>query len=121
MKDALRLKEASHLKVSRVGLRAFQRVGEFVKPTTRFMQVFGTAATKAKLEISEEELQRLLAGQELHLDLDLGKGYVILTLVNNRILGVGFFMDGKVSSQIPRKELREAMVHELRITEGSRK
>jgi NOL1/NOP2/fmu family ribosome biogenesis protein len=110
LRDTRRLGAASPLKVSRVGLRAFQKVGGFIKPTTRFIQIFGTAATRARLEIGGEQLQRLLAGQEIPLDLDLTKGYVILSLPENRILGLGFFINGKVRSQIPKKELRLAMV-----------
>lgn len=114
MRGGLQLVAASHLKVSKVGLRAFQKVGAFIKPTTRFIQVFGHAATKARLEIGHAQLQRLLAGQGLHMDLDLGKGYVILALRQNPILGLGFFIDGKVRSQIPMKELRQCMLEELK-------
>lgn len=115
LRDVPQLVAASHLKVSKMGLRAFQKVGAFIKPTTRFIQVFGHAATKARLEIGEEQLQRLLAGQGLHMDLDLSKGYVILALRQNPILGLGFFIDGKVRSQIPRRELRQSMLEELEV------
>ncbi|MEE9420140.1 MAG: hypothetical protein V3W43_11705 [Desulfatiglandaceae bacterium] len=115
LRGGLQLVAASRLKVSKVGLRAFQKVGAFIKPTTRFIQVFGHAATKARLEIGEEQLQRLLAGQGLHMDLDLSKGYVILALRQNPILGLGFFIDGKVRSQIPRRELRQSMLEELEV------
>ncbi len=115
LRDHPRLRTASHLKVSKVGLRAFQRVGAFFKPTTRFIQTFGTAATKARVEIGEGQLQRLVAGQKLDMDLDLSKGYVILTLGRKRILGLGFFADGKVRSQIPRRELRQSMLAELEV------
>jgi NOL1/NOP2/fmu family ribosome biogenesis protein len=101
---------ASQLKVRKVGLKAFKKVGAFIKPSTRMIQVFGPAATKARLEIDIRQLKRLLAGEEIPLDLDLGKGYIILELGTNRILGLGLFIDGKVRSQIPRKELRQAML-----------
>ncbi len=110
MRDTRRLVAALPLKVSRVGLRAFQRVGGFIKPTTWFIQIFGAAATRARLEIGGKQLQRLLAGQEIPLDLDLTKGYVILSFPENRILGLGFFINGKVRSQISKKELRLVMV-----------
>ncbi len=106
MKDSGQIVAASKLKVSKAGLKAFQRVGAFVKPTTRMIQVFGHAATKARFEINEEQLARLLAANELNVDLGLDKGYVILTLRQNRILGLGFFINGKLRSQIPRKQLR---------------
>ena len=104
---------ASRLKVARAGLRAFQKVGAFVKPTTRMIQIFGHSATRGKLEVDESQLSRLLAGEELSLDLDMEKGYVILTFGANHILGMGFFIEGRVRSQIPRKELRQAMVMEV--------
>jgi len=113
LRDVPQLATASRLKVSKAGLRAFQEIGEFVKPTTRFIQIFGTAATRARLEIGKEQLQRLLEGQELPVDLGLGTGYVVLTLGGHQVLGLGFFIDGKVRSQIPRKELRQPMLRDL--------
>ncbi len=100
---------AAQLKVSKVGLKAFQEVGAFVKPTTRLIQVFGHSATKATLEIDEEQLQRFMDKEDLPMDLDLEKGYVILSLGKDMILGLGFYGHGKVKSQIPRKEIRKAM------------
>ena len=99
----------SQLKIAKIGLKAFQKVGAFVKPTTRMIQIFGTAATKARFEIDEGQLQSLLAGEELRVDLDLDKGYVILELRENRILGFGFFINGRVRSQIPRKQLTKVL------------
>jgi NOL1/NOP2/fmu family ribosome biogenesis protein len=100
----------SQLKVSKVGLKAFQKIGVFVKPTTRLIQVFGSAATKARIEIDDEQLGRLVSGEELSMDMALDTGYVILVQGNNRVLGLGFFINGKVRSQIPKKELRQAML-----------
>ena len=101
---------ASQLKVSKVGLRAFQKIGKFVKPTTRLIQVFGTAATKGRIEIDDEQLARLVDGEELSVDMDLDKGYVILFQENSRVLGLGFYINGRIRSQIPKKELRRAML-----------
>lgn len=74
------------------------------------MQVFGTAATKARVEIDDEQLTRLVAGEELSMDMDLDTGYVILVQGNKRVLGLGFLINGKIRSQIPKKELRQAML-----------
>lgn len=101
---------ASQLKVSKVGIKAFQRVGAFVKPTTRMIQIFGGAANRARLEIDTPQLIKLLAGEALYVDLAVEKGYMILSLGENRILGLGFFINGRVRSQIPRKELRQSML-----------
>jgi len=64
------------------------------------------------LGINEEQLLKLLAGDSIPVDLDLDDGYVILELGKRWILGLGLLINGKVRSQIPRKELRENMVKE---------
>jgi len=110
IKDTDRLAHASLLKVSKIGLRAFQRVGAYVKPTTRMIQMFGHRATRSKLEIDEKQLSKLLTGEKISGDPAIDKGYVILTLKGNGILGLGFSANGTVSSQISRKELRQAML-----------
>jgi NOL1/NOP2/fmu family ribosome biogenesis protein len=101
---------ASRLKVARAGLRAFQKVGPYVKPTTRMIQIFGREATKGKVELDENQLSRLLAGEALSIDLDIEAGYVILFLGADNILGMGLFTEGLVRSQIPHKGLRPAML-----------
>jgi NOL1/NOP2/fmu family ribosome biogenesis protein len=98
------------LKVSKVGLKAFQRVGAYVKPTTRLIQAFGHRANKAILEIDEKQLKSLVEGETLLRDLHLEKGYVILRLEKDFVLGLGFYAQGTVRSQLPRQDLRKAMV-----------
>lgn len=110
IRNASQVMLASQLKVLKVGLKAFQRIGVFIKPTTRLIQIFGRAATRARLEIDEKQLSTLLLGEKLSVDLDLSKGYVILSLRENRILGLGFYDNGRVHSQLPRKGLRAAMI-----------
>jgi len=109
MKHAPQIALAAQLKVSKVGIKAFQKVGAFVKPTTRMIQTFGHTATRARVEVDEKQLQSLLADEALSMDLSLEKGYVILSLGEDFILGAGFYGQGKVRSQLPRKELRRAM------------
>lgn len=104
------LTEASRLKITHVGLRAFQQIGGFVKPTTRFIQSFGRFATRARLQISITQLQSLLEGNKIPVDMTLDNGYVILTMDPDRILGLGLCIDGMVSSQLPKKEIRSAML-----------
>ena len=76
------------------------------------IQHFGQEATNARLGINEEQLLKLLAGDSIPVDLDLDDGYVILDLGNCCILGLGLLINGRVRSQLPRKELRENMVKE---------
>jgi len=100
----------SQLKVTQVGLKAFQQVAGFVKPTTRFIQSFGRFATRAKLHIDKDRLQALLRGEKIPVDMTLDNGYVILAMGEDSILGLGLLIDGMVSSQLPKKEIRNAML-----------
>ena len=72
------LSNISHLKIKRLGIKAFQEVGRFIKRTTRFIQYFGYRATKAVFNVDEEQLKKLLTGEYLSYDNDLENGYVIL-------------------------------------------
>ena len=96
---------AAQYKVSIPGLRAFQRINRFVKPTTRFIQIFGREATKAILNIERETFENLETGEPFPVDLTLDNGYIIL-LFEGHPLGLGLLIDGLVHPQIPRKELR---------------
>lgn len=96
----------SKLKVSMVGLKAFQKVGAFVKPTTRLIQALGSKATRSRLELSGEELHELLRNGRMDLPAsDLKDGYVILSL-GDYVLGLGLLIRGKLQSQIARKHLK---------------
>ena len=111
IKNASQIAWASQLKVSKIGLRAFQRVGNFVKPTTRFIQTFGRFATEAKIQINMAQLRTFLEGGEIPVDLKLDNGYVVLSTEEDRVLGLGLLIDGKIRSQLPKKELRSAMLN----------
>lgn len=108
--DTAYIFSVSQLKVSQAGLRAFQRVGDFLKPTTRFIQTFGRLAARAKLHIDMAQLQALLEGKKIHVDISLDNGYVILAIGEDRVLGLGLYINHMVSSQLPRKEIRDAML-----------
>ncbi len=104
------VKNGAHLKVSKVGLRAFRKVGHFIKPTTRFIQAFGHFATKAIFQMDVPQLETLVLTGEIPVDLTLEKGYVILTLEDDVVLGLGFYIHGTIRSQLPRSEIRETML-----------
>jgi NOL1/NOP2/fmu family ribosome biogenesis protein len=110
LRDVPHIMNASQLKVLTLGLKAFRKVGSFLKPTTKMIQIFGHAATKAKIEIDEKQLTKLLDGEELQVDLDVDMGYVILVLKKSEVLGLGFYSNGKVRTQIPNKELKKALL-----------
>jgi NOL1/NOP2/fmu family ribosome biogenesis protein len=113
MRNQSPLMAASQLKVWKTGLKAFRRVGSFVKPTTRMIQVFGHAATKGRVEIGGGELARLLTGEELPVSMDMANGYVILVLERVHVLGLGLMIQGRVRSQLPHKEFRRTMLNDL--------
>jgi NOL1/NOP2/fmu family ribosome biogenesis protein len=101
-----RLESALRYKISAIGLKAFQRVGAYVKPTTRFIQIFGYFATRAVVEIDEEQLEKLLGAETIPCDSALDHGYVILS-IKGRPLGLGLLLHGEIRSQLPRRELPE--------------
>lgn len=113
MRDTTYIPSVSQLKVGQAGLRAFKQVGDFVKPTTRFIQSFGRVATRGKFYIDLTQLQALLEGEKIHVDLMLDSGYVILVIGEDDILGLGLYVNGRISSQLPRKEIRKAMLYDL--------
>jgi NOL1/NOP2/fmu family ribosome biogenesis protein len=104
LKNSPFLQTASQFKVAGVGLKAFQRVGKFVKPTTRMIQMFGRLATRAKVEMDEVQLRKLVGGEPLNVELEVEDGYVILSF-EDRILGLGLLIEGKLYSQIPRNDI----------------
>lgn len=104
------LQKAVHLKVNRVGLKAFRKVGDYIKPTTRMIQIFGRGATRGRVELDPSALIRLLEGEEIPLDLPMEPGYVILGWMGKGILGMGLYLQGALRSQIPVQELRRIHV-----------
>ena len=103
------------MKIMKAGLKAFRKVGAFIKPTTRVVQLFGRSATRARIELDESGLARLSAGERLKVDLGIDNGYVMLSLGGNRILGLGLYINGEIRSQISKKELRQIMFEKPRI------
>jgi NOL1/NOP2/fmu family ribosome biogenesis protein len=103
LKETQQIRYASHLRVEKAGLKAFRKVSKYVKPTTRFIQLFGNAATKAKVEISKKQLSRLINGEDLVSEMDVQKGYVILSLRDGNAIGIGFFDEGRIRSQLPKR------------------
>ena len=99
------ISEISHLKIKRLGIKAFKEVGSFIKPTTRIIQYFGHLATKAVFNIDEKQLEKLLIGEYLPFDNNLENGYVILS-INGQVLGLGLLINGEIRSQLPSNDVR---------------
>jgi NOL1/NOP2/fmu family ribosome biogenesis protein len=93
------------LKVGIVGMKAFQEVGSFIKPTTRMIQFFGHWAERAVLNVDKEFLKRLLNGEFIQTDMEIENGYVILSL-EFKVLGLGLLINGEVRSQLPQKDVK---------------
>lgn len=86
------------------GIKAFQKVGRYIKPTTRMIQVFGHHAIRAVLDICEDDLNKMADGRHISSDMEIDNGYIILSFEGS-ILGLGLIIDGRVTSQIPRRDL----------------
>lgn len=98
------IQKAHTLKSRIIGLKAFQEISTYLKPTTRFIQVFGHNANKAVYSINAKDLKLLLSGEPLHADPLIDNGYVILRFEGSS-LGLGLLINGKIKSQIPKKDL----------------
>lgn len=102
MRSTHHLAVGSQLKVAKVGLIAIRRVSSYLKPTTCFIQIFGHHATRARLKIDQDQLHKLISNEKIKVETDLDTGYIILDY-QNFILGLGFYANGKISSQLPKK------------------
>ena len=103
LKKTSHLPGASQLKVVMAGLKAFQRVGRYLKPTTRFMQIFGHHATRSVIHVDPIHLAALTQGKTLAGDPSVENGYVILSF-QDQVLGLGLQVDGRIHSQLPRSD-----------------
>ena len=112
MRKSSHLMEAGKLKIGYAGIKAFQKVGKYLKPTTRLIQCFGEQASKGIVELCVKEFASLVSGSGLKKDLALEDGYVILRLGKDVVLGVGLWTKGRLISQIPKRDLRVAMLRE---------
>jgi NOL1/NOP2/fmu family ribosome biogenesis protein len=99
----------AHLKVSIVGLKAFDQVGKHLKPTTRMIQIFGNHATKGVHELSQEGFERLVRGGLLKINTDLEDGFVILRL-GEKVLGIGLLIQSTISARIKQSELKQMVI-----------
>ena len=111
LRDTPFIPSVARLKAAQAGLRAFQEVGRFVKPTTRLIQSFGRFADRCMLHIDPVRLQALVKGEKIPVDLPIDNGYVILAFQKTGVLGLGLYVNGRVSSQLPRKEIRGPMLN----------
>lgn len=88
-------------KIIRKGIRIARLVRNGIKPTIDGVQIFGRYAKKNTICLDEENLRKVLSGQDIHLELDIPNGYKIL-LYKNHPIGVGYFRNKRLKNQIPR-------------------
>lgn len=105
LKKSSEVERALQLKVWRVGLKAFQEVGRFIKPATRMIQLFGHRAEKAVLEIDMDDLNRLRKEGHIEVRMGIDNGYVILSC-RSGVLGLGLLIDDRLILQLPKKDIR---------------
>ena len=91
------------LKVRQVGLKAFDRVGKYLKPATWMIQLFGHHAKRGVYWLSDDEFNRLLRGEPVTVAEGMEDGFVILRL-REHVLGVGLLLQGTVTSRIRQSE-----------------
>ena len=68
------------------------------------MQIFGYYASRAVIHLNDVHLTTLKEGETLQGDMALENGYVILSF-QKQILGLGLHVDGRIHSQIPRRDI----------------
>jgi len=105
LKDSPHLVSAARLRVEAVGMKAFYFIGDFIKPSTRVIQVVGRHATRCRIELGHEDLERLIRGREIPADERVENGYMILCHRGDP-LGLGLLLNGRLRSQIPKSEAR---------------
>jgi hypothetical protein len=96
----------SNYKIEKAGLKSFRKVSTYIKPTTRFIQLFGHSATKNKIAINENQLSNIIEEGEIDAKLNTEQGYVILSVKGKGVLGLGFYGTGRIKSQLPKKSIK---------------
>jgi len=104
LRQSPHLEVGCHYKVSTAGMRAFRVIDDFIKPSTRMIQIFGHLATRCKVNLDNGQLANLLENGALEIDLGVTNGYVVLCF-RGRVLGMGLLLRGELRSQLPRKDL----------------
>jgi NOL1/NOP2/fmu family ribosome biogenesis protein len=97
------------LKVTQVGLKAFDRVGKYLKPATGMIQLFGHHATKGAYQLRDDEFEKLLRGDPLDVESTMESGFVILRL-GQHVLGIGLLVQQKITSRIKKAERNRMLI-----------
>ena len=100
------ISSVSKLKVNMVGFRAFHKVGDYIKPTTRFAQIWGRYAIRSKINLNRGQLKELISKDKIPFNFKgLENGYVIV-FYEDVPIGVGLFLSNTLYCQLPKKEFQ---------------
>ena len=80
---------------------AFIRPNGVLKPTTDFLQLFGSHIKKSVAKLTPEEAERYLRGEDIEKSLDFDNGYVAVKY-NQNVLGCANFKQGVIKNQLPK-------------------
>ena len=103
-------------RLSFIALAKLEEFGKIVRPHEQTLsgpkvdRLNLKRATKAKFGLNKLQLVKLLAGDTIPANFDLDEGYLILSLHDRYVLGLGLLIDGRIRSQISRKALKEVML-----------
>jgi NOL1/NOP2/fmu family ribosome biogenesis protein len=104
--------DLENLRIEALGMRVMHTRQEHWKPTTNAAQRFGARASSGRIDLSDTQARRFVAGEDQEIPWDGDWGYVIATREvggGREPLGIGLYTYGELSSMIAtgrRRELR---------------
>ena len=101
LKKSPYLSEMAKLKVSGYyGIKAFYKVGKYIKPTTRMIQLFGRYADRNIIFLTIEQARCLLNEGKICIAENIEDGYIIITIEKRYIVGLGLVIGGILVNQL---------------------
>ena len=100
----------SPTEVEALGMTCLRTRQEHPKPTTDFVQRFGREASDCVIELSREEAERFVSGEDQELEWGGDWGYLIAAHeVAGQLepLGVGLYLHGELQSMVPKGRRRD--------------
>jgi hypothetical protein len=90
----------ARLKVRSVGLLLLRQVGQYLKPTSAALQLFGAHAQRNVVTLTPKELEELVEKGEIEGDFPFTPGYVIISLEDLPV-GCGLYLPPRLLSRLP--------------------
>ncbi len=98
------------IELESLGMTCLRTRQEHPKPTTDFVQRFGREATDCVIDLSREEAERFVSGEDQELAWDGDWGYLIAAhevAGEREPLGVGLYLHGELRSMVPKGRQRD--------------